>query len=99
MSHPANLCYLGHAMSLIENLKAHARTRPQRIVLSEGEDPRNVSAAASITREGFAKITLLGKTSIVESIAADLDVSLSGIAIVDPSASPRVESYAQKYYE
>jgi phosphate acetyltransferase len=86
-------------MSLIENLKAHARTRPQRIVLSEGEDPRNVSAAASITREGFAKITLLGKTSIVESIAADLDVSLSGIAIVDPSASPRVESYAQKYYE
>ena len=56
-------------MTLIEKLKARARMRPQRIVLPEGEDPRIVTAAAAITQEGFAKITLLGRKTIIESVA------------------------------
>ena len=58
-------------MTLIENLKARARTAPQRIVLPEGEDPRIVEAAAAATREGFAKITLLGRQTIIESVAGE----------------------------
>jgi phosphate acetyltransferase len=86
-------------MTLVEKLKSRARTDPQRIVLPEGEDPRIVAAAATVTREGFAKITLLGRKQIIESLAADLRVSLNGIAITDPAASPRLEAYAQVYYE
>src|SRR5882672_3766284 len=86
-------------MTLIEKLKARARTRPQRIVLSEGEDPRVISAAGAIAREGVAKITLLGRKQIIESAAADLRVPLTNILIVDSAASPRVEAYAQIYYE
>jgi phosphate acetyltransferase len=86
-------------MALIEKLKARARTSPQRIVLPEGEDPRIVAAAAAVVREGFAKITLLGRKQIIESVAADLRVPLNGIAITDPSASPRLEAYAQIYSE
>jgi phosphate acetyltransferase len=86
-------------MTLIEKLKSRARANPQRIVLPEGEDPRIVAAAAAVTREGFAKITLLGRKQIIESVAADLRVPLNGIAITDPAASPRLEAYAQIYYE
>jgi len=86
-------------MTLIEKLKARARTSPQRIILPEGEDPRIVAAAAAITREGFAKITLVGRKNVVESIAASLHAPLTNIAIVDPAASPRIEAYAQIYYE
>jgi len=86
-------------MTLIEKLKARARTCPQRIVLSEGEDPRVVSAAATITLQGFAKITLLGRKQIIESVAEDLGASLQGVAIIDPLTSPRIGSYAQIYYE
>jgi phosphate acetyltransferase len=86
-------------MTLTEKLKARARTRPQRIVLPEGEDPRIVAAAAAITREGFAKITLLGRKTVIESVAADLRAPLSNITIVDPAASPRLEVYTQIYYE
>jgi phosphate acetyltransferase len=86
-------------MALIEKLKSRARTNPQRIVLPEGEDPRVVTAAAAVTREGFAKITLLGRKQIIESVAADLRVALTGIAIIDPAASPRLETYTQIYYE
>src|ERR1700682_1433384 len=86
-------------MILVEKLKSRARTSPQRIVLPEGEDPRVVAAAAAVTRGGFAKITLLGRKQIIESVAADLRVPLDGIAIIDPAASPRVEAYTQIYYE
>ena len=84
-------------MTLIEKLKARARTRPQRIVLPEGEDSRIVSAAAAITREGFAKITLLGRKPIIESVAANLGVLLQRIVIIEPSVSPKIEEYAQMY--
>ena len=86
-------------MTLIEKLKARARTHPQRIVLPEGEDPRVVSAAAAITREGFAKINLLGRKQVIESVAANLGVPLQGVAITDPVFSARSDSYAEMFYE
>ncbi len=48
-------------MTLVEKIRSRARANPQRIVLPEGEDPRVITAAAAVTREGFAKITLLGR--------------------------------------
>ena len=86
-------------MTLVEKIKARARAHLQRIVLPEGEDPRIVTAAAAITREGFAKVTLLGRKQIIGSVAADLHVALGDVAIVDPAASPRAEAYAQIYYD
>jgi phosphate acetyltransferase len=86
-------------MTLVEKLKSRARASPQRIVLPEGEDPRAVAAAAAVIREGFAKITLLGRKQIIESVAADLRAPMNGIAITDPGASARLEAYAQIYYE
>src|SRR6202035_5450210 len=45
------------------------------------------------------KITLLGRNTIIESVAANLRAPLANIAIVDPAASPRLEAYAQIYYD
>jgi phosphate acetyltransferase len=86
-------------MTLVEKIKARARANPQRIILPEGDDPRAVSAAAAVTREGYARITLLGRKHAIDSTAADLRVPLDGITIVDPAASSRVEEYARIYYE
>ncbi len=86
-------------MTLIEKLKSRARVQLQHIVLPEGEDPRIVSAAAAIAREGFAKITLLGRKQIMDSVAADLHLAMGDVAIEDPATSPRAETYAQIYYD
>jgi phosphate acetyltransferase len=86
-------------MTLIEKIKARARTRLQRIVLPEGEDPRIISAAGAIAREGLAKITLLGQKQIINSAAADLGVPLANVAIIDCATCPRIEAYTQIYYE
>jgi phosphate acetyltransferase len=86
-------------MTLMEKLRNRARSRPQRIVLPEGEDPRVISAADAVAKEGFAKITLLGRQQMIAAAASDLRADLSSVAIVDPAASGRAESYAQIYYE
>ncbi len=86
-------------MTLVEKIKARAHVRLQRIVLPEGEDPRVVSAAAAIARDGFAKITLLGRKHIIDTVAGDLHVGLADVAIADPAASIRAEAYAQIYYD
>ena len=86
-------------MTLVDKIKARARVGNQRIVLPEGEDSRVVSAAASVSKGGLAKITLLGRKQIIGSIAADLHVALGDVAIEDPSANPRAEGYAQIYYD
>ncbi len=85
-------------MTLVEKIKGRARVRPQRIVLPEGEDPRVVSAAASIAGEGFAKITLLGRKQIIDSITADLHVALKDVAIQDIAMSERLDAYARIYH-
>src|ERR1700676_4638319 len=86
-------------MTLVEKLKSRARTSPQRLGVPEGGDPRRGAAASAVTRESFAKITLLGRNQIIGSVAADLRVPLDGIVIIDPAVSPRLEAYAQIYYE
>src|SRR6202166_965599 len=86
-------------MTLVEKIKNRARAHLQHIVLPEGEDPRIVSAAAEIAREGFAKITLLGRKQITDSVAADLHLAMGDVAIEDPATSARAEAYAQIYYD
>ena len=86
-------------MTLIEKIKARARTSPQRIVLPEGEDPRIIAAAADVVREGYAKVTLLGRKREIESAAAGLKLPLLNMAIADPATDARSEMYAQIYYE
>jgi phosphate acetyltransferase len=86
-------------MRILETLRQRARPRPQRIVLAEGEDPRAIQAAARITAERYARITLLGRPKIIESLAAELQVPLAEIAVVHPAVSPRLESYSQIYLE
>jgi phosphate acetyltransferase len=86
-------------MTLLEKIKARARTHPQRIVLPEGEDPRVVSAAAAVSREGFADITLLGRKRIIEAVGADLRLPLAGVATADPVMSARADAYGQIYFE
>jgi len=86
-------------MDFIAQLKGRVRTQPQHIVLPEGEDPRTVAAAARVVREGTARLTMLGRTAIMQSHAQAAGVSLDGVALVDPAASPKLAQYAQLYHE
>ena len=51
-------------MKLVERMKAVARVDVKRIVLSEGDEPRTVKAAAILKDEGIAEPILLTKAMI-----------------------------------
>ena len=86
-------------MSVIEKIKAKAKTDVKHIVLAEGSEPRTVQAAAKIVAEGLAKITLVGKPEEIAKVAAETGTDLKGVAIVDPATCEKSEAYAQKLCE
>lgn len=91
--------YFGQTMNLVQRWKERARAHPQRVVLPEGEDRRVIEAAARVASEEYAKITLLGRPAVVEQAAATMGVTLRGVTLLDPAASPHLEAYTQIYFE
>ena len=86
-------------MALIDRIMAKAMTDVKHIVLPEGEETRNVQAAAKIAKTGLAKITMLGDPEKVQAVAAETNTDLTGIEIVDPKSSPKAADYAARLYE
>jgi len=86
-------------VELLDKLRNRARAYPQHIVLPEGEDERVIQAAAQVTAEHYAKLTLLGRPTNIRASAARLGTKLDGIEILDPNASPQLDAYAQIYLE
>lgn len=76
-------------MRILQTLKERARAHPQHIVLPEGHDARVVEAAARIAREGFARVTLLGRVS----------ERPPGVSVIDPGGSDKVAAYTRLYFE
>jgi phosphate acetyltransferase len=85
-------------MKAINRIIDQARAAPKRIVLCEGDDPRILQAAVRSSREGTAKITLVGDRTKIERLAADQDIDLSGMTLVDPSGSELAPSFAQELF-
>lgn len=86
-------------MSLMETIKAKAKADRKHILLPEGTEERTVQAAARITAEGLAKVTLFGKREEIEAAAKAHDVSLEGIDTIDPVAAPDYARYCDWFYE
>lgn len=84
-------------MSLLEEIKVKAAKLKKTIVLCEGEDKRVIEAAAKITKEGIAKIVLIGNEAECKKVAPEVD--LTGITLIDPLTSDKTAVYANILYE
>ena len=82
---------------LVDSIINKAKTLKKTIVLCEGEDKRVIEAAAEITKQGIAKIVLIGNAAECKSVAPDVD--LTGVTIVDPETSEKTAQYANILYE
>src|SRR5918994_4676346 len=70
-------------MNILDRIRQRAASRPQHIVLPEGNDPRTVIAAAEATSQRIARITLLGDEETIRATARDNRLDLGGVAIID----------------
>jgi phosphate acetyltransferase len=83
------------------NLVQQARADRRHIVLPEGEEPRILKAAADLIERDIVKLTLLGKRASIAQILRDQGIAFdsSRVDIIDPAASPKLDGYAQAYFE
>ena len=89
---------LGQETKLTQKLYSTAAAHPQRVVFAEGTHPTMLRAAVQAKSEGICQPILLGNDEIIERMARELDLNLTGIEVVNlrhPSEQERRERYAQ----
>jgi len=69
-------------MTLLDTVTRRAVLSPGRLVLPEGEDPRIVVAAARLTQQRMAKVTLLGDPERIRAAARAAQASLVGVVVL-----------------
>ena len=86
-------------MDFIDVLKGRLTGDPITIVYPEGDDVRIVAGACEAAKEGICVPVLLGNPDVVAATAEKAGVDISGIKVVDPAASDKLEEYVAKYAE
>lgn len=86
-------------MSYIDLIKEKARKNKKKIVLPETNDKRTLIAAAHVMEEGIADIIMVGNEEKIIDGATWLEVDLTGVVIVDPEETEKLDVYAELLYE
>lgn len=86
-------------MSFIDDIKNRAKQNIKTIILTESEDVRVLEAASKVTKEGFAKIILIGNPDEANSLASSHNIDISGIQIINPETSEKYDEYVNSFYE
>ncbi len=84
-------------MSVLQQIRERASKLGKTIVLPEGEEQRVIEAASILTREGIAKVILLGDPETISGKAKGAD--LTNVTILDYLHSEKMESYVNKFTE
>ncbi|MDI3534540.1 MAG: phosphate acetyltransferase [Thermosediminibacterales bacterium] len=84
-------------MSIVENIKEKAKKLNKTIVFPEGKEERVIKAAEIIIKEGLANVVLLGDEEEIRSKAGGINIRAA--EIINPAKSPKLEEYAQNFYE
>ena len=79
--------------SVIEKLQRH----PKRVVFPEGTEPRILQAARQFYSLRLGAPILLGDRTKIKQAAAQLNVSLEGVRIINPAESEDLDTFAQRY--
>jgi phosphate acetyltransferase len=86
-------------MNILDRLRDRAASRPQRIVLPEGTDPRTVLAAAQCAHDRLARITLIGNEEMIRDVARNERADLSGVTIIDHRRAPDFDKMVSLFLE
>ena len=87
-------------MKLFERLTLRAKANRRRIVLPEGTEERNLTAADRIIADELADIILLGNPIEVEAKAKELGLeNISKATIIDHQDEKNIDRYAPLFFK
>ncbi|MBQ7401258.1 MAG: hypothetical protein IJW07_04385 [Lentisphaeria bacterium] len=70
-------------MSVLDSIRAKAKSLGRKVCLTESDDPRNLAAAAKVVEKGYAKPVLVGDEDAIRKLAAENNIDLTGVEIAD----------------
>ena len=86
---------LGIDNQLLRIIGSKARKNPKRVVFAEAENQKILKTAQLVQDDGFAEPILLGDPKIIARIAAENNIDLEGIPVIDPKSDEADEKRAQ----
>lgn len=86
-------------MNFIDGIKDRARKEMKTIVLPEASDLRVVTAAATVLKEAYANVVLVGNEENIKKMAEENGLDISKAIIVDPLNAENAKVYAENLYE
>ncbi len=86
-------------MNFLNQIRSKAKKNPKTILLPEGYDERVLKAASFLTRNGLAKIILLGQSDEIIKKAKSKGINLKNIEIIDPLTAEDFDNFVQGYYQ
>ncbi len=86
-------------MAYIDKIKERARQDKKTIVLPESKDKRTLIAASKILEEGIANVIMIGNEEKINDGAGWLEVDLTGLQVVDPERTEKLDEYVELLYE
>jgi malate dehydrogenase (oxaloacetate-decarboxylating)(NADP+) len=89
---------LGRAHEVMRMIIHKARAKPKRVVFPEGESDKVLRACHILVDEAIAHPILLGSEADIRARAAELDIPLDGMDVVDPAASEWQDVYLQELH-
>lgn len=84
-------------MSVLKNIRERAAQHNKTIVLPEGNDDRIIEAATMITKEGIARVILLGNPEEITKKAKENSWNLSGVQVMDHMKSDKMKYYVEEF--
>lgn len=86
-------------MDFMQKIWKQARAKKTKIVLAEGEERRNLIAAAKIIENSLADVILVGNADKIKESVENLKLDLYDAEIVDPNTSDKLEKYVKEFTE
>ena len=87
----------GTQHTIMRQIVQRAKSAPKRIVFPDGDNIKVLRACQIALDEQIAHPILLGHEKKIRQRAAELDLDLEGVEIINPQDSPRHAAYATEY--
>lgn len=85
-------------IQLLEDIKQNASKRKKTILLPESHDERVLKAAEILLKENVVSVITLGDENKINDDAKRLNLSLSGLRVIDPLKSEKLSDFTNAYF-
>ncbi len=89
---------LGKANEVMRIMIHKAQRSPRRVVFPEGEETKILRACHQLIEDRIAEPVLIGRRSRIEVLAAELNMDLDRVRVVDPEDFAQMGEYVDDYF-